>query len=824
MARLLLHKILFFVLVFSFFSKAADQVEIINSTHSSIEDAISAIYVSAPANPNQKQIPKLVYQEDLAAVEVSAIRNLIVDQKVDKKEKEIVLIRYTLGNPEVTKALIEAKKAGIKVTLITDLNPVMEGDFSQIQGQTTSAFSKAKLKDPERSPGARTIQDLLDAGFEIKKDIISQPLYSPELDRKPIMHEKALLLRAGAKKKVLFGTANLAPNLRYNRMFQIDDPVFFDRYQSHVDALTEVYVKGKETKQMTEPKRTIIRFQDGTQMEMAFTGGRFNPNERIVNLLNHQNHTLEHIDLSHFVITHRGFLEALQEALRRNPQATGFAITDDRFSAIRGWGLAPSLAGVDTLDPYLRKITGFSPQLFNQIEGYVYQRPAIEPDTGKVRIERSENGPPSARHVWHDKTTLIDFSDHEGGKKTALFTGSFNLSNNSANSEFQVQMDLPRDSWIREAVRQSIQEVVKSEPQWAIPNVEASLRNTMGLVFGVTDIEVPMELNKALAEATRKRDFQKMRELIKKISEIKTKLFSRLEPEEKQKRLDQFFSLINWFEKHIPASNSHLDTRIQKLISASLVIAQPQISDHLKATLLSRVIERPEITIPEQHRLLNALFKTLNLGKINPWSGMRSKIFSIEDVFSPEFVKKTQEEPHRSLEEHVRQKILEGDSSWQGRLFLRLISTLGSEKRTAVLTLISSNIFSKDEILGFLSLLNDQRKQIGFDHELFPFPKDHILLSSNTDELELALLKAFRSHAKKGVVSSLVHSSDPNLLSVLRKIKREQDEQLKDFQIKLPQKTTDSDKGTDSNMSPDLAIQQSGLCHDSFIRLGVNVP
>lgn len=806
---------LFFILIFlfSFLLPAQEKPEILHSTHASIEDAISAIYVSAPETPGQKKMAKLFYQEDLADIEVSAIRSLIEDPGINNSDKEIVLIRYTLGNPKVTQALIDAKKSGINVKLITDLNPVMEGNFSQLQGQKTSAFSKAKLKDPGKVPGAKTIQDLLNAGFEIKKDIISQPLYSAELERKPIMHEKALLLRAGKKKSVFFGTANLAPNLRYNRIFQIDDPLFFDRYQRHVDDLTQAYLKGKETKEMTEPRRTIIKFQDGTQMEMAFTGGRLNPNQRIVNLLNHSKNTLEHIDLSHFVITHRGFLEALQEALRRNPSATGFAITDDRFSAIRGWGLAPSLAGVDTLDPYLRKITGFSPQIFNQIEGYVYQRPAVEPKTGKQRIERTENGPPSARHVWHDKTTLIDYTHSKDGKKTALFTGSFNLSNNSANSEFQVQMDLPRSSWIREAIRDSIQEVVRSEPQWAIPNVEASLRNVMGLVFGLTDIEIPKELNKDLAQASRARDFQGMRDTISKMAKLKTKLYFQLEESEKNRRLQQFHSLINWFEQHIPASNSHLDTRIQKLISAALVIAQPQISDHLKATLLSRVIERPEITIPEQHNLLNALFKALKLGEINPWSGMRSKIFSIEDVFSPAFVKKTQNNLQRSLVDHVESEIKSGNRDWQGRLFLRLISTLGSEKRTAVLTLISSNFFSKNEILGFLDLLNNQRHQIGFDHELFSFPKEHILLSTDKEKLEADLLKTFRSHAKKGVVSSLVHSSDQNLLAVLRKIKRNQDIQLKDFQIKLPQKEPDRDKLQES------PIQQSRVCYDSFIKL-----
>ncbi|MFM8270575.1 MAG: phospholipase D-like domain-containing protein, partial [Pseudomonadota bacterium] len=401
-------------------SLKANEPEIIKITSQlqSADQAIKAIYVSADEKNTSAAIPNLVFKPDLVSVEVEAIQQLIDNSHVPDKEKEITLIRYTLGDSRVTQALIAAKKKGIKVTLITDLNPVMKGDFSKIQGNVTAAFSKADLKDPEKSPGAKVIRDLLDAGFEFKKDILSQPLYRPEQERIPIMHEKALLLREGDKKTTLFGTANLAPNPRYNRIFRVEDPVFFDTYQNHLDSLSELYRKGKETSEIEPTKRTLIQYPDGTQMELAFTDGKYNPNNRIAQVL--RNNTLEHIDLSHFVMTHRDFFQSLGEAISKNPQATGYAITDDRFSAIKGWGLSPALAGVDVVDPYNRKFTGLKPSDFGRIESFVYQRPAIDPETGKIRIERSEEGPPASRHVWHDKTTLIDFKAPQGKQQTAL--------------------------------------------------------------------------------------------------------------------------------------------------------------------------------------------------------------------------------------------------------------------------------------------------------------------------------------------------------------------------------------------------------------------
>ncbi|NBW99696.1 hypothetical protein EBR03_09005, partial [bacterium] len=56
------------------------------------------------------------------------------------------------------------------------------------------------------------------------------------------------------------------------------------------------------------------------------------------------------------------------------------------------------------------------------------------------------------------------------------------------------------------------------------------------------------------------------------------------------------------------------------------------------------------------------------------------------------------------------------------------------------------------------------------------------------------LTKLFTSQAKRGVVASFVQSEDPNLISILNKIKRQQNSELADFEIKVPSKRTQKNR------------------------------
>jgi hypothetical protein len=507
-------------------------------------------------------------------------------------------------------------------------------------------------------------------------------------------------------------------------------------------------------------------------------------------------------------MTHRGFFNALGEAISKNPEATGYAVTDDRFSAIKGWGLSPALAGIEVVDPYNRKFTGLKPSAFGRIESFVYQRPAVDPDTGKVRVERSEDGPPSSRHVWHDKTTLIDFKDKTGKERTALFTGSFNLSNNVANSEFQVQFNLPRDSWIRKAVKHSIEEVVSNEPQWAVPTLEASLRNAIALVLGITDLEIPLEQSSKLLNAIDRRNFSEMKQILNHLKETRTQLSSKLDTETKDERVDQFISFLDWYAKNIPPSNAEFNVRAQRTIEMALVIAQPAMKDHIKANLLSQVIDRPQLSIEEQHKLLNGAFKALGLGEVNPWSGMESTLLSLESILSPEALAEKEKNPNTPLAVLIGKKIDEGDFTWKGPAFEKFVQALQSEMGISILSLISAGKVPADEIVQFSRLLNEKRKALELPNELKPLPKSHVFETTDSEKLEERLRKLFNSQAKKGILASTVMSNDKQFISTLNKIKRNQTGVLEDFKIQIPRNESQKDE-----LAPNECSKAFGQLH-----------
>ncbi|MFM8269220.1 MAG: hypothetical protein ACKN9V_03445, partial [Pseudomonadota bacterium] len=381
-----------------------------------------------------------------------------------------------------------------------------------------------------------------------------------------------------------------------------------------------------------------------------------------------------------------------------------------------------------------------------------------------------------------------------GKQQTALFTGSFNLSNNIANSEFQVQMNLPRDSWIRKAVKHSIEEVVSNERQWAVPNLEASLRNAVALVLGVTDLEIPLEQSSKLLNAIDRRNFSEMKQILSHLKEIRTNLNRKLDPEKKDARVDQFISFLDWYEKNIPPSHAEFDVRVQRTIGMALVIAQPEMKDHIKANILSRVIDRPQLSIEEQHKLLNGAFKALGLGEVNPWSGRESTLLSIESILSEEALAEKEKKPGTSLTELISSKIDKGDFTWKGPAFDKFVQALESEMGVSILSVISSGKNSPDDLTKLADLLNKRRKELELPNELKPLPKNHIFESSDLEKLEERLRKLFESQAKKGILASTVMSTDKNFVSILNRIKRNQTGVLENFKIQIPKKKSEKDE------------------------------
>ncbi|MFN9068183.1 MAG: hypothetical protein ACK5V3_13205, partial [Bdellovibrionales bacterium] len=356
---------------------------------SSSDAGIEKMYVTAePVEIPDRLKGRLEFRQDFVAIEVEAMWEAIRNQSVPNSEKEIILVRYTMGDKRVDEVLIAAKKAGIKTTVISDFNPIVKVDF-QPEEKWTSDISRYKI--PKGGDNHSSwLANLIDSGFQIGRDIFSQPVYNspdPE-DRTPIMHEKATLIRVGKTNTLYKGTGNLAANPRYNRVFKITDDLVIQEYYEHVQDLIKVYSEGKPTSEIPLKARKRIVYQDGTYHELAYTNGKLNPNNRIVEAIT-QNRLIDGT-LSHFVITHRGFTEALEKAMETNKQSRLFVVADDRFAELKGWGLAAIFEGIKTVTQFGRGMDGFSPDLYRRIETYIYQRPALDPITGEIRVEYSQ--------------------------------------------------------------------------------------------------------------------------------------------------------------------------------------------------------------------------------------------------------------------------------------------------------------------------------------------------------------------------------------------------------------------------------------------------
>jgi hypothetical protein len=216
--------------------------------------------------------------------------------------------------------------------------------------------------------------------------------------------------------------------------------------------------------------------------------------------------------------------------------------------------------------------------------------------------------------------------------------------------------------------------------------------------------------------------------------------------------------------------------------------------DHIKANLLSQVIDRPQLSIEEQHKLLNGAFKALGLGEVNPWSGMESTLLSLESILSPEALAEKEKNPNTPLAVLIGKKIDAGDFTWKGPAFEKFAQALQSEMGISILSLISAGKVPHDEISDFARLLNEKRKALELPNELKPLPKSHVFETTDPEKLEERLRKLFNSQAKKGILASTVMSNDKQFISTLNKIKRNQTGVLEDFKIQIPKNESQKDE------------------------------
>jgi hypothetical protein len=597
--------------------------------------AIAGHYITHKVGVD-KMDPRVHDGVDIIQVEVDALREELKSLAPGEK-LEIFLNRYEIGDPRCVDVLVEAKKAGkqVDVYITTDMNVLMAGSFSEGK-KFNSAFTKGTYNN---TPMAEGMQKLLAAGYDLGNAkthgksttvIYSQPLYDKgggdsEI---PIMHRKDLIMKKTAKGgevkyRMFTGTGNMNPNPRFNRMFEITDPVICEYFITQSKAMHNAFAKGYEIKQIETPAPLRVVYPDGTFIEVAFTDGKYNPNDRIGvgskpkfgeteppklpkvyeddrdgkpnSRLNRAadptDVKIKAVYFNHFVHTESGELYALRGAMEKQTDFKVFGVFDNKFAGtIHGFGLSPAIIGYNIDRKFGGPVQGFPSSLYkDRVEFYVYQKDI------PGRSITDEDGPPTDVELDHDKTTVVDddvLKSQQPGERREVFTGSLNNSNHFANAEVQLWMHLQRSSPIGQSVVDSITGIPKHEPEFALPMDLGIFREDfIAKLTGHSWPEVPLDLAKKIKGDFEHGNFDAAFDALKGLASEPTKLKKRVSPEELQVRLEKFKHFIEWYTTTSESAKKFKGIFAKKLIYAVTAVTHPDSAFSVKKGLSDAIWE-----------------------------------------------------------------------------------------------------------------------------------------------------------------------------------------------------------------------------------------
>ena len=618
-------------------SQPLPDVEKITTGLKTADDAVEMMFVSSDIKIPDNLKSKLTSQVDVLKVEIDAMWDLINDKSVPNSEKEITYVRYTMGDKRVDEALIAALKAGIKVRILTDVNPVMEYDKFQKGEKSTIDFAGAKLKNNGKGSGPETIARLLAGGFVWGENLFSQPLYNPtENERTPIMHEKALLIRLGKKLTSFLSTTNAAPHVRFNRIFKIILDGLYNAYHDHTDSLIANYKAGKETKELPSATRKQFDFADGTFLQLAFTDGKFNPNDRIVDAVNAGD--LKGWVISAFAPTNRAVIDAIGNKMKADKDIKGFAITDVKFTNDYGYGVTSALSNYNVYAQFVTQ-HGFGEAVASQVDAAVWTQQAMDPDTGKPIYQTEEDGAPNYAVLWHDKTTILYY---KALGMIDVFSGSFNLSGNIVNAENQLQMRLRADSIVAAATDYSIRETVRTNPKYAIPITVSMVRSTLAKTFKLGDLDVQEQDVKDLIQAVKDQHHDAVLALLEKISQSETHMKAPISKEERANRVATFGKFLGWYFKDLPQWSDPI-IGLKHTLAIGLAIANEKMPVGMRISIIKDAVWRPKVSPEDLQKYLEQGYEVLGYGKLPPPPAPRT---------GDDRKKKTQDEPLDKNDNH----------------------------------------------------------------------------------------------------------------------------------------------------------------------------
>jgi hypothetical protein len=358
---------------------------------------------------------------------------------------------------------------------------------------------------------------------------------------------------------------------RYNRISKTIDFKTIDYEVAHAERMIETFRKGGEIKDIPAKAPLRVEYKNGESVEIAFTDGKYNPNDRIVDFFRASAAApdkikIDKVWLSHFVITNSALIQSLIELMKKQTGFGVFLVADNQFVDLKGYGLATQLEGYIQLLPFGKNVLGVGDALEKRTESYVYQR-------GIDGVPIAElDGPPDARHVWHDKTTVVEYEEN-GKHLYRIFTGSLNASSNFHSAERQMVITTESD-FIGHDYIGSIEGVVKKEPAFAISLPLAMIRNTMGYLTGHTDLEISVDMAKAIQGDLQSAKFNDLKKTLLDITHLKTTLSHKVPQIELEKRVEKFTAFLEWYGKEFPGYfRGHSEVPLRRLLTVTTFLS-----------------------------------------------------------------------------------------------------------------------------------------------------------------------------------------------------------------------------------------------------------
>lgn len=500
------------------------QVEIVESKQSSDDLLLDHIFNHKISNSLSRILGhgQHISQEHITEKSQTLIRQFTKANSTKKHaqhERIIIAAYYQISDPQIQQALIHARKKGIKVLILTDLNTIFNSlsqakKISVTSNQELESLLKRKKIEYKHSQTAEIFKGFLKAGFKIGNNLVGFPV----ITNKPydIFHLKQLLFlgvnsdaeflpRDGLLSKLLFwrrkvnaeksSTSSLVQQLIKNQEYLYpylevnttknptgdhtdtaavnralilrgSDITIFSAQQLALKA--GELAKGKEVKDVQGKIKPAyqVNFSDGSMYRRTYTqqGGLdvLKQAQAVLQAtyLLPERYELKSVKVAHFAFTNKDLLIDLKNALEIHKKAKGLIYTGASFMDRASHVMSGSfmIDGNFVIEP-------LSKEAQRRLKTYLHQRANEE-----SRAEYTGN------FNMHDKIIIIDIKE-TSGSWSYIFFGSQNASTRFTNTEVFDVIRVKANSKLAKGVKSSLNGLARNNKDVFVDLETGMMRN-----------------------------------------------------------------------------------------------------------------------------------------------------------------------------------------------------------------------------------------------------------------------------------------------------------------------------------------------------------